>query len=110
MRYSYHGRIFQRIRAGELVGFHFEDHYPGIGEALVLEFSTLPRLRPIRPYKWLDYVRILDDWQAKKERPEAATSERPARGLASANNVTSIIAQLRGNASPNPAGQEVNLL
>ena len=86
MRYSYHGRIFQRIRAGELVGFHFEDHYPGIGEAMVLEFSTLPPLRPIRPHKWPEYVRILDEWRAKKERPEGGASRRSVQGLASEND------------------------
>lgn len=45
--YPYHPRIKQRIRAGELIGYHFTDNYPRIGPALVLEFNTYPPLRPI---------------------------------------------------------------
>lgn len=61
--YGYHPRIKQRIRAGELTGYHWEDNYPRIGPALVLEFSTYPPLRPIRPNHWSDYVDILADWR-----------------------------------------------
>ena len=50
--YSYHNRIRQRINNGELIGYHFADDYPNIGEALVLEFSTFPPVRPIRPHMW----------------------------------------------------------
>ena len=62
MRYPYHGRIKQRIRNGELIGYEFVEDYPGIGEALVLKFSTVPALRPIRPHRWVDYVVILAWW------------------------------------------------
>lgn len=61
--YGYHQRIKQRIRGGELVGYHFTEDYPRIGPALVLEFSTLPALRPIRPDHWPEYVDILADWR-----------------------------------------------
>ncbi len=47
--YPYHNKIKQRIRNGELTGWHFTDNYPRIGPALVLQFSTYPPLRPIRP-------------------------------------------------------------
>ena len=47
--YPYHNKIKQRIRAGELVDHYFTEDYPGIGEALVLVFSTAPFERPIRP-------------------------------------------------------------
>ena len=57
--YSYHNRIKQRINAGELTGYHFADDYPGIGPALVLEFGTVPPLRPIRPHKWDEYMVLL---------------------------------------------------
>ena len=50
--YPYHPRIKQRIRAGELIGYYWDDNYPRIGPALVLEFSTYPPLRPIRPDHW----------------------------------------------------------
>lgn len=60
--YPYHGRIKQRIRNGELIGYEFVEDYPGIGEALVLKFSTVPALRPIRPHRWVDYVDILAWW------------------------------------------------
>lgn len=62
--YPYHPRIKQRIRAGELIGYYWDDNYPRIGPALVLEFSTYPPLRPIRPDHWGgDYVDILVDWR-----------------------------------------------
>ena len=59
MRYSYHGRIRQRIKAGELTGWHFTEDYPGIGEVLVLEFSTYQPVRPIRPHRWAEYMTLL---------------------------------------------------
>lgn len=57
--YSYHNRIKQRIRSGELIDHYFSGDYPSIGEALVLVFSAAPFLRPIRPHKWGEYSRIL---------------------------------------------------
>lgn len=56
MRYPYHARIRQRIRAGELSSYYFTEHYPRIGAALVLVFTTVPPLRPIRPEKWALYL------------------------------------------------------
>lgn len=53
--YPYHNQIKRRIRAGELVEHYYTDHYPGIGRALVLVFSTPPFLRPIRPERWREY-------------------------------------------------------
>ena len=61
--YGYHQRIKQRIRAGELVTHYKADNYPGIGEALVLVFSTAPLLRPIRPHRWPEYQKILENWR-----------------------------------------------
>lgn len=61
--YPYHGRIRQRINAGELLNYYFTDDYPNIGEALVLVFGTMPFLRPIRPHRWPDYVDILAEWR-----------------------------------------------
>lgn len=58
--YSYHNRIKQRIRAGELVTHYRADDYPGIGEAMVLVFSTAPYLRPIRPHRWPEYMEFLE--------------------------------------------------
>lgn len=57
--YPYHNKIKQRIRRGELIAFEFVDDYPGIGEALVLKFSTYPPLRPVRPHRYGEYVDIL---------------------------------------------------
>lgn len=59
--YPYHNRIKQRIRAGELTSYHWDNNYPRIGPALVLEFSTYPFVRPIRPDHWQDYDGILAD-------------------------------------------------
>lgn len=63
MRYSYHNRIKQRIRAGELIGHYFADGYPGIGKALVLVFKTEPFLRPIRPHRWEEYEGVITNEQ-----------------------------------------------
>ena len=57
--YPYHNKIKQRIRNGELIGWHFTSNYPKIGEALVLEFSTYPPQRPIRPHRYAEYLPIL---------------------------------------------------
>ena len=68
--YPYHNRNKQRIRAGELVGYTFVDDYPGIGEALVLEFSKPPYLRPVRPHRYGDYIHVLSDWKDNGGRNE----------------------------------------
>lgn len=57
--YPYHNRIKQRIKNGELVGYEFVEDYPGIGECLVLKFSTFPALRPIRPNRVPEYMEII---------------------------------------------------
>lgn len=57
--YCYHKRIKQRIQAGELVDRYFAEDYPGIGEALVLVFSTAPFERPIRPHRRAEYEDLL---------------------------------------------------
>lgn len=81
--YGYHPRIKQRIRAGELTGYHFTNDYPRIGPALVLEFNTYPSVRPIRPDHWQEYVDILVDWRREHdiergERAERSYASRPA--------------------------------
>lgn len=70
--YPYHNRIKQRIRAGELAGYEFREDYPGIGECLVLKFNTEPFLRPIRPYRYVEYVDILAEWNKAKKEPRPA--------------------------------------
>ena len=61
--YDYHAVNKQRIMAGELVDYYFTENYPRIGEALVLVFNAPPFRRPIRPYRWPDYVDLLVDWR-----------------------------------------------
>lgn len=68
MRYPYHNRIKQRIKAGELIGYEFVEDYPGIGEALVLKFNTEPFIRPVRPHKRHEYVDVLAAWGKANER------------------------------------------
>lgn len=60
--YPYHNKIKQRIRNGHLIGYEFTKTYPRIGECLVLRFENYPFTRPIRPHKYADYNRILNDW------------------------------------------------
>ena len=50
----------KRIRNGELIGYRFEDNYPRIGECLVLVFDTAPALRPIRPHRVPEYMKLLN--------------------------------------------------
>ena len=64
--YPYHNKIKQRIRNGELTGWYITDYYPNIGAAIVLEFSTTPQKRPIRPYRWIEYIPILAEETANK--------------------------------------------
>lgn len=59
--YPYHNRIKQRIKNGELVGYHFVKSYKNIGECLILEFSTPPFIRPIRPHKYHEYLTFLNN-------------------------------------------------
>lgn len=47
MHYSYHGRIKQRIKAGELTDVQFVTDYPRIGECTVLVFRNEPIFRPV---------------------------------------------------------------
>ncbi len=55
--YSYHNRIKQRIKNGELIGVE-----KGSGEfAIVLIFSTPPFTRPIRERSLWQYKEILED-------------------------------------------------
>lgn len=67
MRYSYHGRVKQRIRSGELTDVRFVTDYPRIGECMVLVFNTIPFFRPVRPHKYAEYVDILADWRRNHE-------------------------------------------
>ncbi len=64
--YPYHNEIKKRIRNGELTGYEFRDDYKNIGKCLLLLFSTPPFERPIRPYKYHEYVDILTEWKNKK--------------------------------------------
>ncbi len=57
--YPYHNKIKQRIRAGDLIGVEKRDDYPGIGPCIVLQFSSYPPLRPIRPHRYAEYAPIL---------------------------------------------------
>ena len=70
MHYSYHNRIKQRIRNGELTHWYFTANYPRIGEALVLIFRTTPYLRPIREYRWPEYQEVIDNYLI--DEPKAA--------------------------------------
>lgn len=59
----YHNRIKQRIRNGELIGYEFVEEHPKFGECLMLHFGTYPPLRPVRSYRYSEYVDILVDWK-----------------------------------------------
>lgn len=65
--YPYHNRIKQRIKNGELKGYVFVESYKNIGECLLLIFNTPPFERPIRPHRYNEYEKILDQWKKEKE-------------------------------------------
>ena len=65
--YPYHNRIKQRIKNGELAGYVFTENYKNIGECLLLIFNTPPFERPIRPHKYDEYTKILEEWNKNKE-------------------------------------------
>ena len=65
--YPYHNRIKQRIRAGEMIGYHYTEAYPRIGRCLVLEFDRPPLLRPVREYRWPEYQEILENWEKQRK-------------------------------------------
>lgn len=64
--YPYHGRIRQRINAGELLNYYLTDDYPNIGEALALVFGTKPFLRPIRPERYAQYADVLANYEERR--------------------------------------------
>ena len=72
--YPYHNKIKQRIRAGELLDYTFVKDYPRIGECLLLSFSTQSYLRPVRPYRYGEYVDILADWNRSQRRQRGDTA------------------------------------
>jgi len=66
MHYSYHGRNKQRIRNGELIDFYYTYNYPRMdGEVMVLVFNTEPFKRPIRPHKYCEYFKLINEYFSK---------------------------------------------
>ena len=63
--YPYHNIIKKRIKNGELLGYEYVDDYKNIGEGLLLHFRTPPFERPVRPYKYFEYIDILSEWENK---------------------------------------------
>ncbi len=41
----------------------FTDDYKNIGACLLLLFDTPPFERPVRPYKYDEYVDLLSEWK-----------------------------------------------
>ena len=66
--YSYHNTIKKRIKNGELIGYEYVDNYKNSGERLLLYFITPPFERPIRPYKYYEYIDILEEWSTTQSR------------------------------------------
>lgn len=54
--YPYHNHIKKRIKNGELVGYEFVDNYNNIGECLLLYFNTPPFERPVKHYRYDEYI------------------------------------------------------
>lgn len=63
--YPYHNDIKRRIKNGELESYYYTENYPKIGCCLVLQFKTEPFLRPIRPHKYYEYQKMLENLENK---------------------------------------------
>lgn len=66
--YPYHNKIKQRIKNGELETYYFCKHYHGIGECLILVFKTEPISRPIRPHRYQEYLKLLEQNKYQRKR------------------------------------------
>jgi len=58
--YPYHNKIKQRIKEKELTRYEFVEKYNGIENALLLHFDTKPYIRPIRPHKHEEYLKLIE--------------------------------------------------
>jgi hypothetical protein len=58
--YSYHNRIKQRIKNGEITSYQYVDSYNNISPCLLLYFSTEPKIRPIREHRFEEYEKLLE--------------------------------------------------
>ena len=59
--YPYHNKIKSRIKEGELIGYEYVDGYNHIdGRVLLLYFSTVPHVRPVREYRINEYQEYLE--------------------------------------------------
>ena len=60
--YPYHNKIKQRIKNRELIRYEYVDKYKNISPCLLLYFSTKPYIRPIRQHRFLDYEKLLNNY------------------------------------------------
>jgi len=59
--YPYHNKIKQRIKNKELVRYEFVDKYKNTQNVLLLYFDTEPHIRPIRPHRHQEYIKLLNN-------------------------------------------------
>lgn len=57
--FPYHNQIKQRIKNKELIGYEFVTNYKKIGKCLLLKFNMEPKIRPIRPHRYKEYLELL---------------------------------------------------
>ncbi len=57
--YSYHNRIKQRIKNGEMTHYKYVIRYKEISPCLLLFFNTEPNVRPIRTHRFKEYEDLL---------------------------------------------------
>ena len=58
MYYNYHGQNKKWLAEGRLTGYKFVARYRHIAPALLLFFADRPP-RPIREYRWPEYLPLL---------------------------------------------------
>lgn len=69
--YPYHNAIKSRIKKGELVFWEHCKNYKSIGECILIHFSSPPFTRPIRPYRYVEYMDILKNYPQRGEEDES---------------------------------------
>jgi len=63
--YPYHNKIKQRIKNNELESYEYVDSYKKISPCLLLHFSTVPKIRPIREHRFKEYEELLNSLTKK---------------------------------------------
>jgi hypothetical protein len=63
--YPYHNKIKSRIANKELLRYEYVERYKDIAPCLLLHFSTVPHIRPIREHRFEEYEELFKQFSKK---------------------------------------------